>query len=70
MLLDLVSQLKALHWTPERGSAGRRCGRCKLVKAQSEFNSKGGGKSHLYNSYCRMCENEYKRDKYNSRRAR
>lgn len=70
MLLDLVPQLKALRWTPERGSDGRRCGQCKLVKALSEFGSRGGERGGEYKHWCKMCENADKRDKYNSRRGR
>jgi hypothetical protein len=37
----------------------RRCPVCTLHKPLSEFNKLGGKRSHLYDSFCKLCRREY-----------
>ena len=44
----------------------RECSKCKEFKKTSEFYKKKNGR---YESYCRECKNEHRRQKYHERRS-
>lgn len=69
MLADLAELLKRMRWVPERDGF-RKLKQCSRCRRWHELRAFAINPSRGYKTWCRECEGNEKRDKYNSRRRR